>query len=158
MENWIKESMAPEQKLAEIRQAGHLDGDLMTRFYALGEHWRSDLAFYADELRFLKNLMGSYFHHFLDNLNFNLVRRMENKLAILDRRREEVDFKVSRQLREISLIIQAGQTGKMNVLMAQQEELEELMCILAKDFRKLKKQIFTLTEEGLRHLQQRDEE
>ncbi|QDH80913.1 hypothetical protein FKX85_18430 [Echinicola soli] len=134
----------------------HQNRDMSTELYALGEHWRSDLAFYRDEIRFLKELMEGYFHHFLEELDFNLSRRIENRLAILDRRREEVDDKVSRQLHDISQQCYAGDPMTREIF-RRQEELEELVALFAKDFRKLKKQIFTITEEGLCYLKKEND-
>ncbi|AGA80145.1 hypothetical protein [Echinicola vietnamensis] len=135
----------------------HQNGDLSTEFYALGEHWRSDLAFYQDEIRFLKELMAGYFHHFLEDLDFNFSRKIENRLAILDRRREEVDDKVSRQLHEISQGCYTGRPVSREVF-RRQEELEALVALFAKDFRILKKQIFRLTEDGLSRLRKENDQ
>ncbi|GGF40741.1 hypothetical protein [Echinicola rosea] len=135
----------------------HQNGDMSTEFYALGEHWRSDLAFYQDEIRFLKKLMAGYFHHFLEELDFNVSRRMENRLSILDRRREALDDKVSRQLHDISQRCYEGHPMTSKIF-RRQEELEELVAFFAKDFRTLKKQIFTLTEDGLSRLQKENDQ
>jgi len=137
----------------------HLNGDLFTSFYALGEHWRSDLAFYKDEVRFLKDLMGRYFYRFMEDIDIIYVRRIENRLMILERRREEMDFKIQRQMKEISDCLKSSDSAPNKNIVAHQEELETLMAVFAKDFRNLKKKIFRLVEEGLDQFQKdRDEE
>ncbi|WP_200979535.1 hypothetical protein [Echinicola sp. 20G] len=131
----------------------NLNGDLYMNFYALDEHWRSDLAFYQDELRFLRDLLGKYFHRFIEDIDMNYVRRIENRLSILDRRREEIDFKVDRQMSAISHYMRENTTGADRKVVSHQEELEELLCVFAKDFRNLKKRIFKLVEDGLNQFQ-----
>ncbi|GAB3649470.1 hypothetical protein GCM10028791_15060 [Echinicola sediminis] len=133
----------------------HPNGDLYTGFYALGEHWRSDLAFYKDELRFLKDLMGKYFYRFMEDIDMIYVRRVENRLMILERRREEVDAKIRRQMKEISKQVQSGNTSPNRNIIVHQEELETLIAVFAKDFRNLKKKIFKLVEEGLDQFQKK---
>ncbi|UCS91863.1 hypothetical protein KZP23_14110 [Echinicola marina] len=127
----------------------NLNGDILTNCYALGEHWRSDLAFYKDELRFLKELLGKYFYRFMEDIDLNHVRRIENRLMILDRRREEVDFKIDRQMKAISEHLKSGNKSASHLIISSHEELEHLLNLLAKDFRKLKRTIFRLVEDGL---------
>ncbi|AWW29228.1 hypothetical protein DN752_03210 [Echinicola strongylocentroti] len=139
-------------KVHSAKQTDHQNGDVFMEFYALGEHWRSDLAFYQDEIRFLTDLMANYFHHFLDSLDLSFSRRIENRLAMLDRRGEAIADKINRQLHEISQHLYNGDQEWREV-MVRQGELEDLVALFAKDFRKLKKQVFSLTEEGLREFQ-----
>lgn len=131
----------------------NLNGDVLTSYYALGEHWRSDLAFYKDEVRFLKDLLGKYFNRFIEDIDINHVRRIENRLMILDRRREEVDFKIDRQMKAISERLKSNNTTANQNIISNHEELEHLLSILAKDFRKLKRIIFQLVEDGLDQFQ-----
>ncbi|WP_186755517.1 hypothetical protein [Echinicola salinicaeni] len=131
----------------------NLNGDVLTSYYALGEHWRSDMAFYKDEVRFLRGLLGKYFYRFIEDIDINHVRRIENRLMILDRRREEIDFKIGRQMKAISEQLKKNNNSASETIVSNHEELEYLLSILAKDFRKLKRIIFQLVEEGLDRFQ-----
>ncbi|WP_018474593.1 hypothetical protein [Echinicola pacifica] len=140
------------QKRQEVLEPSN-EANSLVQFYALGEHWRSDVAFYHDEIRFLQDLMESYFHHFLDQMNLAWAKRMERKISILDRRREEIERKLNLHLHHICDMIKDNDFRQEKHLLQDQEELENLLATYAKDFRTLKKQIFTLTENGLRNFQ-----
>jgi hypothetical protein len=53
------------------------------QLYILAEHWKSDLEFYKDDLRFLHHLIDEYFVWFAHREHLNEMRNLAGRLSKL---------------------------------------------------------------------------
>ena len=54
------------------------------KLYTLTEHWKSDLQFYNDDLKFLHHLIDKYFMWISKKENIDMVREIEVGLLEMD--------------------------------------------------------------------------
>ena len=125
--------------------------------YALAKHWQSDMAFYHDEMRFLRNLIDRYFIWMIKDDNINKVQTIINKLIKLEKRQDAIIEKIHLHLSHLQELIK--KTSILDELRFRNEHmgLEDDMVNYMKAFNEIKKEVFTITEmvmdsERLQHL------
>lgn len=114
--------------------------------YVLGEHWQSDIQFYKDELRFLDDLIGKYFIWMTKDENIASVKKMSIELHELREQINEVDGRLATHMHQLSEMMEDVMSKKGEGFRIEQEKLEDDLEDFAKEFRTLKKAIFTITE------------
>ena len=69
---------------------------------ALAEQWRSDLSFYADDLKFLQNIIRKYFRQLSKKEEIDLVRAMKLSLIEMNRECESMRNRVQKHLQKLA--------------------------------------------------------
>lgn len=123
--------------------------------YVLTNHWISDLEFYKDELRFLRNLINRYFKWLVQDENIARVEALTERLTRLNIQQREISDRVHKHLSKLRIL--AEYSPEMNRdFRDSHSSIEEQLATFVKSFRSLKKEVFALTEEvteseNLRH-------
>ncbi len=115
--------------------------------YKLTEYWKTELAFYADEIRFFKKLLSTYNytkHPNLEKINL-IVEDAETQLKSIQKQIEE-------HLRHIAKFIKMLDEGQKTdnedyVFREEHDVLEDNISAFIDASRKLKKTVFTEVEQ-----------
>ena len=114
--------------------------------YVLAEHWKSDLDFYCDEIRFLNNLINKYFERLENGKNIIVVKTLKMELLGLKSANENIRRLCLKHLRCIEDFIENSFTKDVDKFKSEHEKLEENIAKFIREFKKLKKDIFLVTE------------
>jgi hypothetical protein len=138
----------------------YLQNSKWQELYVLTEHWKSDLLFYKDDLKFLHHLLDKYFIWITKTENLKAVQAigqniLEDTLAcgkLLDR--------LDKHLAQLARLIDDATKFNTKVFRAEHEELEDEIATFIKSVRLNRKELFKLTEfvvdsERLEHLLER---
>ena len=125
--------------------------------YVLSQHWKSDLDFYKHEMKFLNKLIDKYFIWMTKDENIDKVRLIIVDLSKLAKQRALLAEALQKHLSHIARIMESAFTYDEQSFRDEHVELEEKIATLFKGFRKLKKEVFAITEhvmesERLKHL------
>ena len=116
------------------------------QLYILTEHWHSDMGFYMDELRFLHKLVDQYFMWITMDEN----RTKANAIAIDIRKTQQeaiwLKASIEKHLKHISDLVKHRTARDDAEFREEHILLEDHMVDFAKLFRKLKAEVFAVTE------------
>lgn len=112
--------------------------------YVLTEHWKNDLEFYRDDLKFLRRLIDKYFIWIARKENLDMVRDIELKLVEIARK---CDLLIKRTMKHLSHLANLMESPiDSSLFRAEHEGLEVDMAIFVKSFRNNRKEVFAITE------------
>ena len=125
--------------------------------HVLTSHWQSDMAFFADELRFIDVLFDKYFNALIDPENIGKTKAVASRLTMLKSDREMLSSGISKHLHNLKELITNTPVKDLGILREEHVNLEESLTEFIKKFRVVKREIFELTEriartEKARHL------
>jgi hypothetical protein len=102
--------------------------------YILAEHWKSDLEFYKDDLRFLHHLIDEYFVWFAHREHLNEMRNLAGRLSKLVKNVIGYTRKISKHLSHLAELIDDPFKYDSHKFRNEHEKLEFEMAHLSKDF------------------------
>lgn len=114
--------------------------------YALTEHWQSDVVFFGDEVRFLSDLVGKYFIWLTRRESMMTVQKMVTRLNTFAKTRKEIADRIKQHLRDLSILMDGIEREDSKNFRFEHARLEEDLMTLAREFRSVKKEVFTITE------------
>ena len=114
--------------------------------YVLTKHWKSDLEFYQDDLRFLRTLIGKYIIWITKKEHLDMVRTTEIQLHKLTIRCKDILKKVSTHLKQLAALVQEKQKDDTRLFRLEHEHLEDEIAEFVKAFRINRKETFKITE------------
>jgi hypothetical protein len=125
--------------------------------YVLTEHWKSDLLFYRDDLKFLDHLIDKYFIWLTKKENVNQVRKIEKSLVETDKLCSTLLLQVGKHLSHLAGLIDDPFKYDSHKFRAEHQLLEDKLADFLKAFRENRKKVFAVTEhviesEKLEHL------
>ena len=123
------------------------------QLYVLTEHWKSDLEFYNDDLKFLHLLIDKYFMYISKRENIDMVREIEIGLLEMDNRSSMLLRQVNKHLHHLAALLDNSFTYDSHTFRTEHERLEDDLAHFVEDFRKNRKEVFTITE----HVIEREE-
>lgn len=131
--------------------------NMMRSMIVISQNWQSDLVFFNLELRFLRSLIDKYFIWLVEDANINRTREASAALLKLEKERLALEGKVSIHLKHLADLMTNPFTYDSQKIREDHGELEDLVMGFVKEFRKTKKEIFSLTEvvietEKVKHL------
>jgi len=118
--------------------------------YVLTKHWRSDMEFYSDELRFMCNLVDKYFKWLIKDENIGLVQTLTTKLIETDSRQKEIIEKIDMHLSHLDELIENSFLRDSQQFRDEHAILEDRMTAFITAFRKTKKEVFAITEQVMK--------
>lgn len=129
----------------------------LEHLYALTKHWESDLEFYKDELKFFNDLIGKYFLFMTREENMEVVQKMQANVIKLDKDRENLIKRMQRHVSRLSQLMGNQFSNDEHEFRNEHQKLENDITTFTKEFRKVKKEVFAITEhviesERLQHL------
>lgn len=136
--------MANQKSTARTSEVAEENG--WQSLYIVAEHWQSDLKFYDDEIQFLRKLVDRYFMWLTDDQNIDKTRAVASDLIGLEKRKNDITRQVEGHLKDLASMVKKESIENLDRHKDEHAELEESMARLMKDFRRIKKGIFQLTE------------
>jgi hypothetical protein len=123
----------------------------------LAGHWQSDLKFYQDEIRFLRNLIVRYFMWLSDDKNLSDARQVAKQLTSLEGQRSVCEQGVNTHLQHYVELIQNPFTHDSHDFGDEHQRMEKAIADFVKAFKATKAKTFELTEhiiesEKVKHL------
>lgn len=116
------------------------------KLYVLTEHWKSDLLFYKDDLRFLHNLIDKYFLWLSKKENVDMVQEIEVSLLKIDKQCALLLERTNKHLHHLAELIDDSFKYDSLQFRAEQEQLENDIATFVITFRKNRKEVFAITE------------
>jgi len=114
--------------------------------YVLTQHWKSDLEFYRDDLRFLHHLIDKYFMWLTKTENLELVKELKKGLSDLKIQNVDLMAKVGKHTIQLGNLIENIKKTHAGIVKTEHEHLEEELAAFVKSFRKNRKEVFKITE------------
>ncbi|NAS11910.1 hypothetical protein [Poritiphilus flavus] len=114
--------------------------------YVLLEHWKSDLDFYTDDLRFLHHLIDKYFIWITKRENLDMVKELRIQIAQLKEKCNELLEAVKSEMHHIASMMETPEDKKPELSREECEELEKEFTGFVKSFRANRKEVFKITE------------
>ena len=114
--------------------------------YILTDHWKSDLNFYKDDLRFLHHLIEKYIIWITKDDNLNLVKNIQKNLFEI--RNEGIDLmkEVISHQSNLGLMVENPVQSSNPQFVKDHEALEDKISKYVKSFRSNRKEVFKITE------------
>ncbi len=117
--------------------------------YAITRHWQSDLQFYRDEIRFLRNLTDKRLVWVSDDQLIVKLRTLGNTLTELTLERQELEKKLTEHFKRVSAADAARLDQALSDFQIEHALLEEDFAAFTRKFRNLKKSLFVLAEQSV---------
>ncbi|TYB79512.1 hypothetical protein [Bizionia myxarmorum] len=116
------------------------------QLYVLTEHWKSDILFYKDDLRFLHHLIDKYFMWISKKENIDMVSAIEVGLIEMDKKCVSLLESLDKHLHHLAELIDDPFIFVADTFRVEHEGLEDNLSQFLKDFRKNRKEVFAITE------------
>jgi len=120
------------------------------QYYVIALRWVSDLEFFNIEAAFLHRLIDEYFIRLSDKTHFEKLKLAGNNLLKLEKDKSRADSLLTKQLKQVELMAEDIIPEKIENLTANQVQLEYLMADITKEYRTVKKELYTLIESVMR--------
>lgn len=117
--------------------------------FAVTEHWKSDLNFFEDELKFFHRLIDKYFMWLIEEKNIAVTRDVASGLVRLNDQMAGLEKRIDEHLRHLTNLIENPFPHDAQAYRAEHASLENGIAGFAKDFRALKKEIFKVAEHAI---------
>lgn len=114
--------------------------------HILTEHWKSDLEFYNDDLKFLHHLIDKYFMWISKKENIDMVREIEMGLLEMDNHSSTLLQQVNTHLHHLAELIDNPFAYDSHKFRTEHEQLDDELATFVKVFRKNRKEVFAITE------------
>ena len=114
--------------------------------YILTDHWKSDLDFYKDDLRFLHHLIDKYIIWITKDDNLNLVKDIEKNLFEIKKKSLDLMKELSTHQGNLGLMVENPVQSSNPQFLKDHEVLEEKVSNFVKLFRSNRKEVFKITE------------
>ena len=114
--------------------------------YILTDHWKSDLDFYKDDLRFLHHLIDKYIIWITKDDNLNMVKDIEKNLFEIKKKSMDLMKELSIHQGNLRLMVENPVHSSNPQFLKDHEVLEEKVSNFVKLFRSNRKEVFKITE------------
>lgn len=122
------------------------EDEIYQELYILSRHWKSDLEFYKDDLRFLHNLVDKYLIWITKKENLEIVNTIRKKEFSLGVQCANLLEEINKHLNEGALILKNSNTSPLGNYRKNHLSLENAMAQFVKEFRENRKEVFKVTE------------
>lgn len=119
------------------------------KLYVLTNHWKSDLLFYKDDLKFLHNLIDKYFIWITKKNNLKDVQQVGTLILEDTRQCRLLLEKAEKHLSHLANLIDEPFKNNSAQFRDEHQELEDDIALFAKTIRENRKQLFAVTERVL---------
>ena len=114
--------------------------------YILTDHWKSDLNFYKDDLRFLHHLIDKYIIWITKDDNLNMVNDIKKNLFEIRKKSMDLMKEVTTHQRNLGLMVENPVQSSNPQFIEDHEALEDKTSKFVKLFRSNRKEDFNITE------------
>lgn len=128
--------------------------------YVLTKHWKSDLLFYKDDLRFLHHLIDKYFIWITKKDNLTEVQKVGRHILEDEKACDQLLEKTAEHTSHLADLIDDPFKYDSNMFRKEHQDLEDKITVFIKTVRENRKQLFSVTEhildsEQLAHLMEK---
>ncbi|WP_282068995.1 hypothetical protein [Olleya namhaensis] len=116
------------------------------QLYVLTEHWKSDIEFYKQDLKFLHHLIDKYFLYLTKKENIDVILEVEVSLLEVEKQCSILLQRIDKHLHHLSALVEDPFTYVSDKFREEHEQLEDDLSQFLKDFRKNRKEVFSITE------------
>ncbi|HEY8781832.1 MAG TPA: hypothetical protein VIM16_09475 [Mucilaginibacter sp.] len=116
------------------------------QYYVIARRWASDLEFFKIETAFLHHLMDDYFVRLCDKSCFEEFKHTGKELLKLEAESSQAEVLLARQLKHVELMAEDIIPENAEELAVNQVHLEYIMTNINRDYRDVKKAMFSLVE------------
>lgn len=114
--------------------------------YILTRHWKDDLEFYQNDLKFLQGLIKRYAIWIKSGENSRAANALLSDLQKLTNDSKLILQKIQDHLENLSSLIQGSNSLSTEVILEDQENLENKITDFIKGFRKNRQQVYLVSE------------
>lgn len=114
--------------------------------YTLTKHWKSDLLFYRDDLKFLRHLEDTYFLWIKAEDHLESMRKIGEKILRDTRVCNELLQEVDKHLNHLAQIVEGLHNNDQRMVKRMHTELKDDVAKFVKNTRESRKQLFKITE------------
>ena len=116
------------------------------QLHAITEHWQSDLEFYGDEIKFMQNLISKYFMLLVKEESSEHLQHLVSRMLTIDKNHGILKDQASRHLSLIAEVVKNSFSQDGQEFRSEHDDLEDKFTNFVKDFKALKKDVFSVTE------------
>lgn len=114
--------------------------------YSLTGHWKSDLEFYKDDLRFLYHLIDKYIIWITKDENLDRVKKTKKNLLNVKMKSKDLLDKVSKHQIQLGYLVEDPKKEDGGIVKMEHEHLEKEIADFVKIFRENRKEVFDISE------------
>jgi hypothetical protein len=114
--------------------------------YAITQHWKSDLIFFEDELNFFRLLIDKHLSLLIDQKNIDQTRLMVSHVIGLENERTVLLKRVETHVGHIADLVENPFAQNAQEDRREHERLAPEFASFVKSFRKVKTEVFKITE------------
>jgi len=114
--------------------------------YIITKHWKSDIQFYKDDLKFLQHLINKYLIWITKKNNLDNVMLIGSNLLKTSKQCEQLNDAIDKHLSHLAGLIKDPFKNDYQSIKVEHLALEDQFSEFLKLFRKNKKETFAITE------------
>jgi len=114
--------------------------------YTLTKHWKSDIQFYKEDIKFLRRLINKYFIWVTKKENIEKVTKIENRLHQLTQKCDGLIKNIDKHLEHLSNLINDPFKYDSQTFKVKHTKFDNDIADFIKIFREHKKETFAITE------------
>ncbi|MGB5362919.1 MAG: hypothetical protein WBN17_06425 [Aureibaculum sp.] len=119
--------------------------------YTITKHWQSENDFYNYEITFLKKLIDKYFIWMTKKENIAQVRKLVIQLGKLEHEHKDIGKAILKHLNHITEYLENAFSHDEQLFRFEHSVLLQRKDEFTNEFRKIKKEVFEISEEVLDH-------
>ena len=127
-------------------KSNYLQSAHWQELHALATHWKSDMDFFEDELRFIDVLIDKYFKALIEQENLGKIKVLAGKLRDVRSDRDVLAQRISSHMHHIEDLMVNSFAHDASSFRKEHEILEDDLAKFVKSFRQIKHEVFQLTE------------
>ncbi len=112
----------------------------------LANHWKSDLEFYVEDLRFLHHLVDKYLLWITKPENLAMVKKIQARTFALKKDGLGLEAEITKHQKALGQMVEDPSREPSAEVNAKQGQLEEQFAHFVKRFRDNRKETFKITE------------
>lgn len=136
----LMETMKPNSALKTTPEGG------WEPVYILSDHWKSDLEFYEEDLRFLHHLVEKYILWITKSESLERMKEIEKNLFLLRKQCSELKNKIIRHHARLGHLVEDPSSVDAAAVTNIQGQLEDEFAHFVKQFRDDRQEAFKITE------------
>lgn len=117
--------------------------------HVLTDHWKSDIEFFNDELKFLRDLLDKHFIWIIQSGRITEVQEQSNELSESKKIMKALAKKIDEHILHIENLMENPFSNDEEELRNEHGKLEQEIADYVKSFRVLKQKIFATAKEGI---------
>jgi len=125
-------------------------GELWSSFYAVAQHWQSDIKFFEAELSFFRLLIDKNLSPLIEASNIEQTRKMVSHVTNLEKERGVLASQISKHIEHIVALIENPFAQDAQQFKGEHAKLEKAFVDFMKSFRSVKSEVFKLNEQVVR--------